>query len=242
MAIAWAVWAEQHHAVAVAAVAVGIVPALVLVEPHQRRDPALAVEVGPLVGEAQMRLDDAPADGLEIEHAGVAGEVLLDPRAAVLLDRAVVLGVNGPVVERALHARLAGRVAPPDRLPVEHRDIGRHVPAGEQRHPHVAGRVVRDVVGRGTQHAAADAHAFQVGDRLGKDRKALRLDAMRRGFKPLGERDRDLVVDPAPARIPDPRVGILGGNEHVGRTGDVLEILHAPRIGFADGHASRART
>src|SRR5204862_7537637 len=47
----------------------------------------------------------------------------------------------------------------------------------------------------------------------------------------------DLVVDPAPARVPGPRVGILSGDQHIGRTGDVLEILHAPRIGFADGHS-----
>ena len=110
--------------------------------------------------------------------------------------------------------------------------------AFEQRHPHVAGRVVRRVVGGRAQHAAADAHALQVGDRLGEHRKGLRLDAVRRGLKALGERDRDLVVDPAMARIPGPAIGILGRDQHVGRTGDMLEILHAPGIDFADGHGS----
>src|SRR6185436_11179807 len=113
MAIARAMRPEQHDAVAVAAIIVRIVPEAVLVEPHQRLDPALAVEVRPLVGEAQMRLDDAPADGLEIDHACVTGEVFLDPRSAVLLDRAVVLRVHGPVIEGAFHARLARGVAPP---------------------------------------------------------------------------------------------------------------------------------
>ena len=54
-----AVGAEQHDAVAVPPVVVGVVPDPFGVEPDQRLGPAGAVEVRPLVGEAQVDLDDA---------------------------------------------------------------------------------------------------------------------------------------------------------------------------------------
>src|SRR5215470_11796604 len=60
MAKRMAVRTEQDDAVAVAPRLVGEVPALLVIEPHHRRDPGVAaIEVWPLVGEAQMRLDDA---------------------------------------------------------------------------------------------------------------------------------------------------------------------------------------
>src|SRR5947199_9709755 len=116
-------WAEQHDAVAIAALGIRIVPALMLVEPHQRLDPALAIDVRHLFGEAQMRLDYAAADGLEVEHAGIAGKVFFDPSAAMKLDCAVMRRVDRPVIEGALCAWLAGRVPPPFWFAVEHGDI-----------------------------------------------------------------------------------------------------------------------
>src|SRR5579862_3668255 len=115
MPVTAAVRAEQHDAVTLAAVVVVKNPVAILVEPDQRLDPAGTVEIGPLVGEAQMRLDDGAADGFEIEHAGIAGEIFLRPGAASRLYVGVGLGLHGPVVERALARRLAGRMAPPAR-------------------------------------------------------------------------------------------------------------------------------
>ena len=139
---------------------VGEVPGSIPIEPHQRIDPAGAVEVGPLVGEPQVHLDDRPPIDLEVDHAGVAGEMPRDPGAAPCLDLGIVLGVHDPVVEHALRAGLAGRVAPPARRAVHHRDVGADMAAFEQRHPHVAGRVVALVVGGRAHDAAADAHAL----------------------------------------------------------------------------------
>jgi len=65
-AVARSVGAEEDDAVAVAPVVVGVRPAPVLLELDERRDPA-RLEVGPLVAEAQVGLDDAAADGLEVE-------------------------------------------------------------------------------------------------------------------------------------------------------------------------------
>src|ERR1044072_7699820 len=112
MAIARSMLTEQHHAVTIAPVRVGVVPAIVLVEPHQRLDPAGTIKIRPLVGETQVHLDDAPADGFEIDHAAVAGEMRFDPGAGLRLDLRVGLGVDGPVIERAPLARLAGRGGP----------------------------------------------------------------------------------------------------------------------------------
>src|SRR5207244_11005493 len=69
----------------------------------------------PTFGEAQMHLDDAPANGFEIKHAGITGKMLRDPFAAALLDLGIMLGMQHPMIERALRSRMAGRVAPPFR-------------------------------------------------------------------------------------------------------------------------------
>ena len=75
MTIAPAPRPAQHDAEAVAAVAVGVAPDAVAVEADEGLGPARAVEVGPLIGQAQMRLDDGAADGLEVEDAGEALEI-----------------------------------------------------------------------------------------------------------------------------------------------------------------------
>src|SRR5580692_9951795 len=98
MPVAAAVRSEQHDAVTFAAVVVVKIPVVVFIEADQRIDPAGTVEIGPLVGEAQMRLDDGAADGFEIEHAGKAGEMFLRPGAATALNLGVRLGMYGPVV------------------------------------------------------------------------------------------------------------------------------------------------
>ena len=61
---------------------------------------------------------------------------------------------------------------------------------------------------------------------------------MRAAGDALRGRHPQLVVDPSMLRVPGPGVGILGRDAHVIRTRDVLEILKAPRIGFADGHGA----
>src|SRR5450756_2619184 len=117
---------EQHDAVAFAPVVVGEVPSAGGVQLHQRRHPARSVKVRPLIAEAQMHFDHAPADGLDIQHAGVAAQVTRDPFAAVAFDLELAIHMHGPVIERALARRLAGDVAPPARLAGDDSDVGAH--------------------------------------------------------------------------------------------------------------------
>src|SRR5258707_2508950 len=104
MAIARTVRPEQHDAVSVARVLIGEAPAPLLVEAHERIDPAGPIEVRPLIAHAQMHLDHATADGLGVEDAGVALEMPADPRAAIRLDAGIVRGVHGPMIEGAFPA------------------------------------------------------------------------------------------------------------------------------------------
>ena len=47
---------------------------------------------------------------------------------------------------------------------------------------------------------------------------------------------RKLVINPSVPWEPFPGVRIFGGYAYIRRTGNVLEILEPPRIGFTDGH------
>src|SRR5262245_65675662 len=118
VAVARAMRPEQHHAVSVAAVLIGEVPSPLLVETHERIDPADAIEVRPLIAHAQMHLDHAAADGLGVEDAGIALEMAADPRAAIILDAGIVRGVHGPNVEGTLPPGSPVTVGPPARLPL----------------------------------------------------------------------------------------------------------------------------
>src|SRR5215212_475997 len=90
--------AEEHDGIAVAAHPFfGKVPVLFGIEPDQRLDPALAIEIGPLIGEAQMRIDDAATDRLDIEHAGIAAQMLAGPGADIIFELRPCLGMNGPI-------------------------------------------------------------------------------------------------------------------------------------------------
>src|SRR5580698_1581303 len=111
MAVMPAVRTEQHDAEAVDSIDVVIGPALVDVQVDKRLDPPRSIQVWPLVGEAQMQLYDAAADGFEICHAGVAGEVFRRPGAAPVLDLGEGFAVHVPVVERAAGPGDAGGVA-----------------------------------------------------------------------------------------------------------------------------------
>src|SRR5690242_12400476 len=63
MAVA-AVRPEEDDAVAVLAVVVRIVPEAIRVEPDHRLDPALSIQIRPLVREAEMALDNPAPDRL----------------------------------------------------------------------------------------------------------------------------------------------------------------------------------
>jgi hypothetical protein len=92
------------------------------------------------------------------------------------------------------------------------------------------------VVGGRADDAGIDPHALEIDDGLGEHRKGRRQRAMRAGIETQAPGYSDLVVDPAELRIPLPGVGIFGRDVHVGRTGGAFEILHSPRVGFADRH------
>ena len=176
------------------------------------------------------------ADGFEIDHAGVAGEVAAAPGAAPVLDRRHVIRVHLPMVEGAVAAGLAAGMAPPARYAVDNGGVAADVIAFEQRAPHVAGPIGRGIVGLGAERAAADTHALEVVDRLGEDRIGGGAYAVRRGLEALTHSHCELVVDPAVRGIPGPGVAVLSWNEDVGRTFRTLEILSAPRVDFANRH------
>jgi hypothetical protein len=101
----------------------------------------------------------------------------------------------------------------------------------------MAGAIVALVFARRADDAAADAHALEVHDGLGKDRETRRRRAVRPGDEPLAVGDGELVVDPALVRIPRPGVEIFGRDIDVRRAIDGAEILLPPGIGFADRHS-----
>src|SRR5262245_21630013 len=88
----------------------------------------------------------------------------------------------------------------------------------------------------GPQYAAADTHAFEIGDWFGKNGKERRRHAVWTSLEALPEGDRDLVVDETVFRIPKPGVGILGRNPHIGWAWHMFKVLQSPGIGFADRH------
>src|ERR1700726_165624 len=100
----------------------------------------------------------------------------------------------------------------------------------------MARRIMPLIVGGRFQHAAADAHALEIDDRLGEDRESRRLDAVGTGVKILAQRDGKLVIDPAMRRVPLPGIRILGWD--IGGRLDVIKKLKAPWIDFADRHGS----
>ena len=236
MAVARAVRPKQHDAKAVAPVAIGKIPHAGRIKADHRLDPTGAVKVRPLVAHAQMRFDDAPPDGLDVENAGIAGKVFSDPGAAIILDGRVGRGVHRPVVERAFPARHTRGMAPPARLTRHNHRVRADVAALEMGHPHMPGREILRIVARRAQQPACGPHAAKIDNRFGKHGKSRRRHAVRCGLQPLTVRNRDLIVDPTMLGVPKPGIAVLGGDVHLGRAIDILEILQAPWIGFTDRH------
>jgi hypothetical protein len=132
------------------------IPLAARVEPDDALHPPRAVEIRPLIREAEVALDDAAADGLEIHQARVAGEMLPRPVTEDAFEIGARLGEHGPVVEEAVGQRRADRVAPPHGLAADERDVRAHVLAGEKPHPHVAGRQRALVLGARPEHASPE--------------------------------------------------------------------------------------
>src|SRR5262249_29239878 len=195
-----------------------------------------------------MRFDDAPADGLQIDQSGVAFQVLATPVAAPAFDLRHRLGADFPMIEGPLASGNAPGMTPPARHAVDHGDVAADMVAREQRRPEMTRSVGLDVVVGRRQDPAADAHAFEVVDRLGKYRKALRRHAMRCRLESLAESHGELVINPAMQRIPRPGVTVLSGYEDVGRAGDGIGITGcatgrsrksalAPHVRATEGYA-----
>jgi len=170
---------EQHDAVAGAAMRIVKAPFAVPVEADQRLHPGIAaIEVGPLVGKAQMHFDDACADRLEVDHAGVSGEMLAAPCIAPLFDGWMGAGLDFPVIERPFAAGEAACMSPPARHAVDYGKVAADMLAFQQCRPEMTRPVSFGIVLLAVQPAAADAHAFEIVDRLGKHRIGRRRDAM----------------------------------------------------------------
>src|SRR5436190_16318681 len=144
MPIAPAMAAEEHDGIAVATSSfLGKVPVLLGIEPDQCFDPALAIEIGPLIGEAQMRIDDAATDRLDIEHAGIAAQMLAGPGADIVFEPGTRMGMNDPIVEHPVGSeRLAGRMPPPAHFALDDGTVSRDMFARQHLGPEMAGRVL----------------------------------------------------------------------------------------------------
>src|SRR5204863_945625 len=68
-----------------------------------------------------------------------------------------------------------------------------------------------------------------------------RGDPVRTAGESLGLGDEQLVVDAPFSGMPLVAVRVLGRNAHVARTVDTLEVLQAPRVGFAERHGGLKR-
>ena len=77
---------EEHDAVTGPAALIAITPTAARIEINNRVDPTRTIEVGPLIGEAQVRLDNFGANGLEINAARIASEMAAQPIAAITFD------------------------------------------------------------------------------------------------------------------------------------------------------------
>src|SRR6267378_794123 len=132
-----------------------------------------------------MGLDDASADGLEVQHAGVAREMPAAPGAAPILYRGRRGGADFPMVERSHPAGDAARMAPPNRRAIDQGDVAADMLALEQGRPKMPGAIRLGIVFRRVKGAAAHAHALEVVDRLGKYWKGGRSDPMRGGLELL---------------------------------------------------------
>ena len=74
---------EEHDTVTSPAILIAITPVTARIKLDNRIDPTRTVEVGPLIGEAQMRLDNLTANRLEVDAPGVTSEMATQPIAAI---------------------------------------------------------------------------------------------------------------------------------------------------------------
>src|ERR1044071_7496349 len=105
---------EEHDAITRSAVFIAVTPAAVRVQIDDRIDPAGTIQVGPLIGEAQVRLNNLGADGLKIHAARIAFEITAQPLTAVTLDFGLGLAKDHQVIEHASLESFSDRVAPPN--------------------------------------------------------------------------------------------------------------------------------
>jgi hypothetical protein len=70
-------------------------------QPHDRVHEVCGVEVGPLVGEAEVRFDDSAADGFEVHRSAVVAEVLSDEAMQIKEELLAALHVDVPAIKRA---------------------------------------------------------------------------------------------------------------------------------------------
>ena len=228
---------KERQAVTVRAPRLLQLPCAMLVQPHHRLQPAGVIEVRPLIREAQVCIDDAAADGLEVHHAGIRADVPRQPVSEIRIEVRPRGRLDGPVIEGALTRRHTAGMPRPGHLAAHDRDIRADMLAFEQRHPEMPGRQVPPIRLETAEHTGADTHAAQVRDRLAEHRELRRLDSVRGALDALRGAQPQLVVHPLLLRTPLIGVRILGGNAHLGRRRNLLEVLQSPGVGFAERHA-----
>lgn len=116
--------------------------------------------------------------------------------------------------QRPWHPGSSNGMPPPLGFAVHHGHIGVDVLAGQQRHPHVSGRLQPFVLFGAMDRGDSAAHAPPVVDRFAEDRVARRRHAMGCGGQSLTFVYQQFTVDPAVLRIELLSIGILCGNQH----------------------------
>ena len=120
MPVTPAVRQEERHGESIAPMFIGKVPSMVTIQPDQRFHPSVAVQIRPLVGEAQMRLDDRGADGLQVEHPAVVSEMPPNPVRKKGLQFRLRSRLHRPVVEHALRCCQSRRMPDPAHFAIQH--------------------------------------------------------------------------------------------------------------------------
>src|SRR5882757_954332 len=161
-----------------------------------------------------MRVNDAAADGLEIEHAGVGGQVRAYPRGAVSFEPRAGTLLHHPIIEGTrLGGDRQGVSAPRDLTP-DDSEVGTDLFAGQDSHPKIAHAAFRLVVAFAEQYAAARSHASQVDDGLAKDRIPRRRCVVEPALETLRPGNQQLVVNPSMSGVEIESIDFVGRNAH----------------------------
>lgn len=116
--------AKQSDAETIAPVGGSKLPTPLRIDAYDGFNPTRAAQIRPLIGKSQVNFYDSAPDGLKIHHARVALQMLFDPAAAVILELWMRTRLYYPIVKYSSAERQAVGVPEPERLTIDHGDVG----------------------------------------------------------------------------------------------------------------------